>query len=195
MDTVENTRNLIIGAAEGRFSQYGFNKTTMAEIAKDCDMSAANLYRFFENKNDILAEMTDRCFRQTEDSLREVLRRPDVSPAESLEAFIVEKLRIKYDMQANQPKFNEIVEYISSERFDLVSRHRDALRSSMAEIIADGNRNGDFDADDIVATAELISKATILFDHPVFMNKFSLDELEEAAKGIVRLLVKGLERR
>ena len=37
----------IIAAAEKRFFYYGFGKTTMAEIASDCDMSPANIYRFF----------------------------------------------------------------------------------------------------------------------------------------------------
>ncbi|NOQ82264.1 MAG: TetR family transcriptional regulator, partial [Methylophaga sp.] len=39
-----DTRSQILSATEIRFSQYGYNKTTMAEIAKDCGMSAANLY-------------------------------------------------------------------------------------------------------------------------------------------------------
>lgn len=43
----------ILHAARERSTMYSFNKTTMAEIAKDCDMSAANLYRFYENKLDI----------------------------------------------------------------------------------------------------------------------------------------------
>ena len=46
----EEIQQRILHAAEERFQQYGYNKTTMAEIARDCDMSAANLYRYFENK-------------------------------------------------------------------------------------------------------------------------------------------------
>ncbi len=48
--TAETPREKIMEAAMARFSYYGFGKTTMAEIAKDCGMSAANIYRFFENK-------------------------------------------------------------------------------------------------------------------------------------------------
>ena len=46
---------IIIDAAIRRFSEYGYNKTTMAEIAEDAAMSAANLYRYFKNKQDIAA--------------------------------------------------------------------------------------------------------------------------------------------
>ena len=41
--TVDEIKNQILDAAFARFGQYGLGKTTMAEIAKDCDMSAALL--------------------------------------------------------------------------------------------------------------------------------------------------------
>lgn len=195
MTKTEETRNLIINAANKHFSQYGFNKTTMAEIAKECGMSAANLYRFFKDKNDILVEMTERCFRETEDRLREVLRRPDMSAADRLKTLTLEKLRIKFDLLANNPKINEMVQYISSERFDIISRHKDAIKSAIAEAVAEGNRNGEFDVDDIVKTADMISKATIMFDHPSFMCDCSLAELEDSAKDVIDTLVRGLEKR
>ena len=50
----------ILAAAYARFQRFGFGKTTMAEIAGDCGMSAANLYRYFENKEDIGVH-TARC--------------------------------------------------------------------------------------------------------------------------------------
>ncbi|MDH3693378.1 MAG: TetR/AcrR family transcriptional regulator, partial [Gammaproteobacteria bacterium] len=40
LDTSENVRERILEAANVRFQQYGYNKTTMAEIAGDCKMSA-----------------------------------------------------------------------------------------------------------------------------------------------------------
>ena len=47
METTESIKNRIIEEAEKHFRQYGFKKSRMAEIAKDCQMSAANLYRYF----------------------------------------------------------------------------------------------------------------------------------------------------
>lgn len=188
------TRELIINAAEKRFSQYGFNKTTMVEIAKDCGMSAANLYRFFKSKNDILVEMTERCFRGIEDCLREICRKPGMSAAERLKAIILEKLHINYDMIDNNPKFNEMVQYICSERSDIILRHKDAIKSFLAEAVADGNRNGELEATDIVKTADMISKATIMFSHPMLMRDFPLEELEESASEIIETLVRGLTK-
>ena len=49
----ETISDTILAAAMRRFEQFGYSKTTMAEIAADCDMSAANIYRYFENKLEI----------------------------------------------------------------------------------------------------------------------------------------------
>lgn len=40
-----NPADIILKAAVNRFREYGYNKTTMAEIAKDIGMSTANIYR------------------------------------------------------------------------------------------------------------------------------------------------------
>ncbi len=41
--TTEDIKGLILKKAIDRFVQYGFGKTTMVEIARDCGMSAGNL--------------------------------------------------------------------------------------------------------------------------------------------------------
>jgi hypothetical protein len=38
-----NPADIILQAAVNRFSEYGYNKTTMTEIADDAGMSAANM--------------------------------------------------------------------------------------------------------------------------------------------------------
>ncbi len=49
----DTVRDCIIEAAKKRFSHFGYAKTTMAEVAGDCEMSPGNLYRFFPGKLDI----------------------------------------------------------------------------------------------------------------------------------------------
>ena len=52
-----DTREQILHAAMERIMHYGYAKTTMAEIARDCGMSAGNIYRFFASKIDIAEAM------------------------------------------------------------------------------------------------------------------------------------------
>ena len=43
-----------VAAAKKRFTHFGYGKTTMAEVAADCDMSPGNLYRFLRKTGFIL---------------------------------------------------------------------------------------------------------------------------------------------
>ena len=44
---------LIVQVAERLFRHFGFEKTTVADIARELGMSPANVYRFFRAKSDI----------------------------------------------------------------------------------------------------------------------------------------------
>jgi AcrR family transcriptional regulator len=49
----KDTRNLIVEVAERLFRQIGFQKTTVVDIARELQMSPANVYRFFTAKSEI----------------------------------------------------------------------------------------------------------------------------------------------
>ncbi len=195
MDEREQTQKKIMDAAKARFRQYGFNKTTMVEIAKDCGMSAANIYRFFEGKNDIATEMAKDFFRDTEDALREVILRPNLTPVERLRLFTWQALQCNHSMYNEEPKIGEVVDFISEKRYDLIDRHVDTIISLIAEILAEGNRNGIFGVKDIVSTGEIFLKATLLFHCPYLMERHTFAELENYCELVVNLLVRGLEVR
>jgi len=50
-------RAQILTLAKKKFERFGFNKTTVDEIAKDANISKRTLYQEFENKEKILEEL------------------------------------------------------------------------------------------------------------------------------------------
>lgn len=190
----EKTRQQILRAADERIQQYGFCKTTMNEIAKDCKMSAANIYRFFDSKNDIAAELATQCFSDAEQIFKTVARDTKTGPPEKLKGLCIEKLRVNYSMFHQNPNYFEIVNFIIEERDDLIETHKNKVRAYIAEVLAEGNRIGLFDIDDVVATADTFHKAVILFHCPVFINMYTLQEMEESVENVVNLLIQGLKK-
>lgn len=188
-------RKRILDAAESRFRVYGYRKTTMAEIAEDVDMSAANLYRYFEDKQDIAAACAGRCMGGRAELLREVVKRPGLGAAERLDAFVLAMLRYTHDLAHNQKKINELVEIVASERPETVREKNRAEQALIAEILAQGNASGEFEVPDVISTAKSVHSAMVLFFVPIFMPLYELAELEQAARGVVGLLVRGLARR
>ena len=197
MKTPEQVQAQILDAANVRFQKYGFNKTTMAEIAKDCAMSPANLYRYFASKGDIGAGICGRVFDYKAQMWRDMLSKPKLSAAQRLEHFAVENLHFAYHNLANQPAIFELVEFISNERQDLMAGHKELERAMLAEILAQGNHNREFEVQDIVATAALIQAAISFYFPRIILNvcNESLEQFELLLKGVVGLIVQGLARR
>ena len=191
--TAQEIKKLILDKAVERFVRYGFGKTTMVEIAKDCGMSAGNLYRYFESKFDIGVGVAQLYITRAEEILREVMQRTDLNPTQRLQAFVMEKLRFMHTHIIEQPNVQDLVDYILEERWDLVLAHRDVQNSLMSEILSEGNRTGDFKVADVVQTANAIYSMTTKFRMPHFIKNVTLEELEQEAIAVVALMIKGLK--
>ncbi len=191
----EQVRGQILEAAEGRFRIYGYRKTTMAEIAEDASMSAANLYRYFEDKQDIAAACAKRCMGERQERLREVTRQRGLSAAERLESFVLTMLRYTHEMAHEQKKINELVEIVTTERPEFVYEKNEAEQALLAEILAQGNNSGEFEVPDVIATARTVHAATVLFNVPIFMGLYPLEKFEQAARNVVGLIIRGLAKR
>ena len=53
-------REQILAAAEACFVRNGFHRTTMQDIAREAAMSPANIYRYFESKDDVVVSLAAR---------------------------------------------------------------------------------------------------------------------------------------
>jgi len=191
--TAEEIKGLILEKAVERFIRYGFGKTTMVEIAKDCGMSAGNLYRYFESKFDIGVGVAQGYISKAEQTLSDVLQRPDLKPAQRLEAFVLEKLKFMHSHIVEQPNVQDLVNYILDERWDLVELHREVQNALMSEILSEGNRTGEFKVADVAQTANSIYAMTTKFRLPHFFRNITFEELEQEAKDVVALMIRGLK--
>lgn len=194
-DLNEEARQLILDAAFERFGHYGYNKTTMAEIAQDVGMSAANLYRYFENKQEIAAACANMCMSERIELLRQAVRQPSLTAAQRLDNYVKTMLYHSHQAFSEEAKINEIVAFITHERADIVHQKIAAQRALIAEVLAYGNETGEFDVADVIATAQAVHATLVLFDVPLFMSLYPLQEFEEKAKGVVNLLIQGLKKR
>ncbi|MBT3923411.1 MAG: TetR/AcrR family transcriptional regulator [Nitrospina sp.] len=193
-ETTEETKNSILDKAFARFGHFGFGKTTMAEISKDCDMSPGNLYRYFESKKDIGAGCARRCMQQKLELVREIVRNPKLNPEKKLQAFALELLEYMHYQFSDQPAVMELVDFVCHERWDIVTQYMEHERSLLSEILSEGNRSGDFNIPDVLETAKWIQAALIKFIAPRYMDAFTLEELRKEAIGVTAILTQGLKK-
>ncbi|MCW9023912.1 MAG: TetR/AcrR family transcriptional regulator [Gammaproteobacteria bacterium] len=191
----EETRENILQAAEERFQTYGYNKTTMIEIASDVGMSAANLYRYYTNKQDIAAACAQQCIGSQIEMLRAAVQQTGLSAAEKLHQCTQEMLRYTHETTSQQPKLNELVNVIVSDRQDIVHNKIQQSCALLAEVLAQGNDSGEFAVDDVNKTAHTVYNALKLFHVPIFMSLYDLETLQQKARDVVDLLILGLAKR
>ena len=190
----ESMRAQILDSARERFTQYGFGKTTMAEIAKDCRMSAANIYRYFDNKHDIGAAMACRCLSEKALALKQIVDEGELPAAKKIELFVLTNLRFTHEQWSSHPHLSELVDAVTQSRQDIVNQHFAQTRELLKRIIDEGVVNKEFEVDDSTESAEAVLAALFLFDYPNLMGLYPLKVFEEKAVKVAELIVHGLKK-
>ena len=190
---IEATRASILAAAEARFAEYGYTKTTLVEVAEAAGMSAANLYRFFENKLDIAAAVALRILEQREQALRAAVA-VALPAAERLEHFVIAALRFDRDLDAQSQHLPKLLDRVIEERKEVAVTHRKARQEMLSHLVEEGVAAGEFVECDPGQTAQTIRAAIVLFDTLPLNRQYPAAELERLARATVQLLLTGLGR-
>ena len=192
MTEKDDIRDRILAAAEQRFLHYGYGKTTMAEIAKDCDMSPGNLYRFFQGKLDLAEEIARAATLDTMNELARAIRAPGKTATQAMRDYLFGKLRITYTNLEKDPKIIELAHTVSAERPAFTNDMLEREREIMMEILANGRELGEFATKDVRYTAEMIQSATMKFSYPQLWSRLTLANLEHELTGVFDLVLGGL---
>jgi AcrR family transcriptional regulator len=182
----------ILDAAKARFNFYGYRKTTMAEVAGDCGMSAANLYRYFESKLEICAALARGCLAEKETLLEQVVNDTAMTAQDKLPVFILKMLHHTYHYFESAPKLGELVEVMTVQRPDIIAEHRHKKLALLTALLLQGEATGEFVFDDVNEAADAVHSAILLFYYPLTMSLYPLSILEKKAKHVSQLLLCGL---
>ncbi|MDX9817329.1 MAG: TetR/AcrR family transcriptional regulator [Desulfococcus multivorans] len=82
----ERRRQQIIVAAKRVFSDKGFNKSTMEDIAKEAELSPGTLYLYFKNKDELYASLSLRILQYLIIRLEHVNGNNEMDPIQKVEA-------------------------------------------------------------------------------------------------------------
>ena len=191
--TKDTVRDKIIDAAKCRFSHFGYGKTTMAEVAGDCEMSPGNLYRFFPGKLDIAEAIATEDYEKHLAHLRKLALAPNRNARERLHDLLFEELRRTYNKLEKDPRALEMAQVIAHQRPQFANWMLANERKIMVELMEEAEKRGEFlPPGDKEEMAEMIQAATMKFRYPQLWSKLTLPKLERELEGVLRLLVNGL---
>jgi AcrR family transcriptional regulator len=174
----ERRRQQIIVAAKRVFSEKGFNKATMEDIAKEAELSPGTLYLYFKNKEELYASLSLRILQYLHIRVTHVNEETDLSTEEKLKAL----MDAMYDVYDFDPLI--IINMFHLQSSETLKNLSDTL---MVEI-------KDLSKKSIGAIAKIfeegVNSGTFVSHHPValadiFWSMFSGVILWEASKRII----------
>jgi AcrR family transcriptional regulator len=157
----ERRRQQIIVAAKRVFSEKGFSKSTMEDIAREAELSPGTLYLYFKNKDELYASLSLRILQYLNIRLEDVKKGKDIKPRQKITS-IKEAL---YDVYQFDPMIlvnmfhlqsSETLRNLSSPLLDNITElSRNSLKV-LAQIFKDGSDQNEFFDHHPTAVADIV---------------------------------------
>ncbi len=174
----ERRRQQIIVAAKRVFSEKGFNKATMEDIAKEAELSPGTLYLYFKNKEELYASLSLRILQYLHIRVTHVNKETSLSPDQKLSAL----MEAMYDVYDFDPliiinmfhlQSSETLKNLSESLLEEIKDLSQKSIGAIARIFEEGMKKGIYVDRHPVALAD------------IFWSMFSGVVLWEASKKII----------
>ncbi|MBZ7367424.1 TetR/AcrR family transcriptional regulator [Klebsiella grimontii] len=186
-----SVREQIVNAAFEHFGHYGYEKTTVAELAKSIGFSKAYIYKFFDSKQAI-GEVI--CANRLETIMTAVLAAVADAPSAS------EKLRRLFralteagsELFFHDRKLYDIAAVASRDKWPSTERYAERLLKLIESIVVEGRQAGEFERKTpLDETTYAIYMVMCPFINPVQLQ-FNLETAPTAAVILSSLILRSL---
>jgi AcrR family transcriptional regulator len=160
-----DTRERILVVAERLFREIGYQKTTVADIAKVLRMSPANVYRFFDSKKAIHEGVARRLMGEVEIEAEAIANKPGPA-ADRMRELLTTVHRMNSERYVGDSKLHEMVEIAMEESWEVCVAHINRIDEKIAAVIARGVASGEFEVADVPLAALCACTAMVRFFHP-----------------------------
>lgn len=165
-----DTRQTIVDTAERFFRDIGYQKTTVADIAKSLRMSPANVYRFFDSKKAINEAVLERYKREQEEAIAAIAAEPRPA-ADRLRDILLVSFRLNAARFSDHLRMQEMVCAAMEESWDAILGHIERFDAVLRRVIADGVASGEFRPVDPQQATGCVRTAMIRFMHPLLITQ------------------------
>ena len=184
-------RDQIVAAATEHFSRYGYEKTTVSDLAKAIGFSKAYIYKFFESKQAIGEMICANCLSQIEAEVRAAVDEVDRPPEKlrrMFKAVVVASLRLF----SQDRKLYEIAASAATERWQATLVYEERIRELLQGILQEGRQSGDFERktplDETVMAIYLVMRPYL---NPLLLQH-GFDYIDEAPGQLSSLVLRSL---
>src|SRR5262245_6681160 len=194
---VPATADRILDATERLLARFGYDKSTVDEIAAEAGVSKRTIYLHFPGKEAVALASIDRVVGRVTDRLRE-LADSDDPPADRVRDMLAARILGRFDSVRSY--YQSLVDMMRSLRPAYLARRQryfDAEAEILAGVLDEGRRARAFALADPLATAhDLLVATNGLLPYSLSPAEFGRRaEVAARAERIAGLLLDGLRRR
>jgi len=190
----------IIEVARQRFGVFGYEKTTMREIARDLQISKGSLYYYFPDKEHLYKAIFSHEHEVFITAIRDEISRSS-DPVEMLEKFIATRMELFRNLMNLSNARMDIPYMLPAFLHEIVIRNRQQEKAILIEILENGIAAGVFNEEDPAELSDLL--LDLLRGLRMIMIKertmqMSSDEpyrlMEQRTQKLTRLFLKSIVR-
>lgn len=184
-------RDQIINAATQHFGHYGYEKTTVSDLAKAIGFSKAYIYKFFESKQAIGGVICTNRLAMIMGIVEAALADAP-SASEKLRRLFRAISEAGSDLFFHDRKLYDIAAVASRDQWPSVKAHELRIRELIQQILLEGRETGEFERK---TPLDETTNAIFLILRPYVNSaqlQYNLDNAEDAAAHLPALILRSL---
>ncbi|MCC6483920.1 MAG: TetR/AcrR family transcriptional regulator [Armatimonadetes bacterium] len=192
--STDDTRDVILDAANRLFARYGYRKTTVDDLAREAGIGKGSVYLHFPSKQEVALSLIDRVNVELQEQLRAILREGS-SPELRLRKMLEARVLVRFDAVQH---FTESLDDIFADLRPQIMERREGYHRVEAQLFATlleearANEQMQFDSAQNAAYSLLIATASLL---PYSLSAQQLgdrDEIIRKVRRLAELMLRGL---
>lgn len=190
---VEHERRAqILEAADALFREFGYRKSSVADISKAMGISTAYIYRFFTSKQAIAEAICASTLERIDEQLQEVMCL-EGSPTKRFRLFMQTALKLSYELFVVEREVNDVVVAAVEGNWCTVGGHKEQLYSMLQRLITEGRQAGEFEKKTpIDEVTDGLAEIILPYTNGRSMADRSWAELEKGMHATTNLVLRSL---
>ena len=132
----DEKRIKILKTAARVFAEEGFSRASMSQVARDCQISKANIYHYYDSKHALLFDILDSYLRELRDQMS-ALALDDLVPEERLRRVVTEILTLYEGMDDEHKIQTEGIQLLAPQQQMILRGYQRELVDQVSGILGE----------------------------------------------------------
>ena len=186
-----NVREQIVEAARDYFSRYGYEKTTVSDLAKAIGFSKAYIYKFFDSKQAIGEAISSRTLSAIVAAVEDAVAGASTS-TEKFRRMFKSLAATSASLFFNDRKLYDIAASSCAEGWPSARAYAQRIKEILLDVVREGRQRGEFERKTpLDETVHAIFLVVQPYANPLLLQH-NLDLIEEAPAQLSNLVLRSL---